>query len=1035
MRPASTTSRFQAPSLVAPCLRRSRLMKRLVEALESPVSFIEAGAGYGKTSLLADFGGAAGRKVAWYCPSRRDRQQGTLLGHLAQAVRVAFPGWPVPSNENCGPGQESFNFFAAELSRLPEPLLLVVDGFHVVGDLKWVQEAVDCLLGRHAAGVHLALLSRHAPPAYIARRAARLGQADLAFTPEEARQVLALLGGATPAAEVLGRIMEETRGWPYGVVAMGRDLEDTREGREVVFRYLEQEAFLRSSRRARELLVKTSFLPVVEPCLADALLSRRDSETLLGELARTHSFVEPEGSPCRYRCHPLFRQFLAARLAGTAGEARELRVKAAEILAGNGEIDAAFRVYVDMADWTSASGLLAERAYGLVRSGRGTLVAEMAAALPADLVTADPKLLLVKSKLAEVGGRYEEARALAQRAEAVAQKIGHRVAQGHATATLGALRRLQGDFRGARPLLEEGLSKVPEPETAWYRLNLAAIYLAADRYDLAESICRPIIEDPTAYDDRSAEGEALHIVGMTYFFYSGRPAAGLDMLLQALEAKEKAGVGQSASLTMAVLGLCYLVQGDFQQALARAERALALAHRSAYLRAEALAQGVAGWALVELDRPAVAEGLLVKAAATLSEMADYWLIAAVQPGLALQREVAGDYAGALGACQDGLAAARSMGTCFHIAWSLLMQAGLHHRWGEAHRAEVLLEEAESLLKTCSSILAEASIHLRRALIYRERGEAARASEHLAQALGLARQVGYTFFVGARPWEVSSLLSWAAGGIGEPARSAREFLATGKKAPEPLSIRTLGGFEVRRGLDPLTPARWRRPGVERLFKYLVVHRGRWVSREQITEALWPHLPPAAAANNLRSALSSLRQALEPGPPIGHRLIVGARGLLKLALPQDCFLDLDEMEEAASRARSANTGESAGVYWEEVVRLYRGDLLEEEMYQDWAALPREVLRETYIEALFHLATYYQGAGRYDRAIGFWRKFQAKDPLREEAHRGLMYCYAREGQRGAALHQYSLLVALLARELGVEPEPETKALYRRLVGGDPL
>jgi hypothetical protein len=57
-------------------------------------------------------------------------------------------------------------------------------------------------------------------------------------------------------------------------------------------------------------------------------------------------------------------------------------------------------------------------------------------------------------------------------------------------------------------------------------------------------------------------------------------------------------------------------------------------------------------------------------------------------------------------------------------------------------------------------------------------------------------------------------------------------------------------------------------------------------------------------------------------------------------------------------------------------------------------------------------------------------ALDPLQEAVHRALMRLYARQGRRGAALRQYQVCVAALRRELGTEPEGETKALYRDLL-----
>ncbi|MDQ7029938.1 MAG: BTAD domain-containing putative transcriptional regulator [Ardenticatenia bacterium] len=115
--------------------------------------------------------------------------------------------------------------------------------------------------------------------------------------------------------------------------------------------------------------------------------------------------------------------------------------------------------------------------------------------------------------------------------------------------------------------------------------------------------------------------------------------------------------------------------------------------------------------------------------------------------------------------------------------------------------------------------------------------------------------------------------------------------------------------------------------------------------------------------------------------------------------------------------------------EAVTLYRGDFLED-IYDDWALLERERLRELYLRALERLITLHKQQGNYEGALTYAQRLATADPLRETAHRELMRLYHLLGRDHAALEQYATLRQLLADELGLEPAAAaTTALYHEI------
>ena len=123
---------------------------------------------------------------------------------------------------------------------------------------------------------------------------------------------------------------------------------------------------------------------------------------------------------------------------------------------------------------------------------------------------------------------------------------------------------------------------------------------------------------------------------------------------------------------------------------------------------------------------------------------------------------------------------------------------------------------------------------------------------------------------------------------------------------------------------------------------------------------------------------------------------------------------------------------------VVNLYRGDLLTKFTLRDapdfdlWQVCQTEALRLELAEALEKLAENHMASGNFERALCCAGRWLALDPLCEPAHRCLMRLYAATDDRRAAIQQYTACQEVLAKELGISPEPETVAVYEKIKTG---
>jgi DNA-binding SARP family transcriptional activator len=223
----------------------------------------------------------------------------------------------------------------------------------------------------------------------------------------------------------------------------------------------------------------------------------------------------------------------------------------------------------------------------------------------------------------------------------------------------------------------------------------------------------------------------------------------------------------------------------------------------------------------------------------------------------------------------------------------------------------------------------------------------------------------------------------------------------------IRIELFGGFRVTvEGLE-IPEEAWRQRKPAALVKLLALAPRHRLHREQAMDALWPELPPAPAAANLRKALHNARRAADDG-------LIASVGEL-LFLPAEAWVDVDAFRAAADSARRGGDVEA----YAEAIGLYREGLLPDDRYEEWAIPVQDELRAEFLSLAEEQAALLEGRGDVAGATQFVRLLIAADPANEEAHVRLMRLYALAGRRADALRQYELLDDALQREPGAEAQ----------------
>jgi LuxR family maltose regulon positive regulatory protein len=407
---------------------RPRLFALLDAASSLPLTEVIAGAGYGKTTLLAAWARRAAGPVAWFSLDAADADLRRFVAHLAAAIRQAAPG-SLPALDLLLAGNHPLDpaaiagVLADDLLDLPAPLILIVDDVHAIAGSD-SKRLISHLLRFPSPILRLVIGARAMPdlPEAIPLRgkgqAAFIGPDDLRFTPAEAGRLVLDPAKGLPAEELVRR----TDGWPAGIRALGVAGASGAGRLPVSLRTLLDADVLAG--QPPDLLALLSGVAIAErvsPALAAAMTmpGRADGESaaraLLGEAERRGLFVTRlDEHGAWWRLHPLLRDALLAD--ADPATVTGLHARAAEWFATADMAEEAIDHAILGDDLDRAADLLSVHAPAWLDHAEGHATDWMIR-LPDDLLDQHPALLVARAR--DLINRVNQESALATaRAEA-----------------------------------------------------------------------------------------------------------------------------------------------------------------------------------------------------------------------------------------------------------------------------------------------------------------------------------------------------------------------------------------------------------------------------------------------------------------------------------------------------------------------------------------------------------------------------------------------------------------------------------------
>ncbi len=920
-------SKILAPRSSDAIIRR-RLHDLLAGIPESRLTAVVAGAGYGKTTLIAGFAAERGLDAAWYRLEESDRDLATFLNYLVACIRKIHPDFGAETLKRMEEAQvlsqereAVLAAFILETERvIRRDLIIVLDDYHMVRDNREINDALAFSLEHLPPEVHLVLTSRSELAFPISRLRARrevvdVTERDLAFTPDEIERLYSKLFGISLARSNFQALYRKTGGWASGLilfchVARGKkpsEIETLLRGvngsHAYIFNYLEENVHDLLPGDLRKFLVETSILPRLSPEFCDAFLGVENSRRILETLENGHLFtisLDEERNTWIY--HQLFREFLQTKLKrGYTTDAKaELHGRAAALLEKEGDEEEALVHYLKAGRIKRARRLLSKAAKELIREGRARLIRSYLNAIPDDALRTEPWLRYLRAGSLELAGDFSEATHEYKKALDLFHQANDVKGIEHCALDLARHDSLSGDFRHAEGSLKDllarpGVRPIIRLEALGHWVLYSSYYGEvdiADRcFDEAMALCMEI-EDPTL---RTSIRARLYYFKGWRWLYSGDFEKTLDMAERGKALMEAVSNQRMIAVGCQLISAAHYYLGRFEEGRASAGQGLKIIREKGY-------------------RDVTLPWQLILSARNRLEL--------------------GEIEAARGQAEEGLKSFREIGNPQGLAYAWLALHIVYLKIGESHAAEEALRTGIDVVKELDLPLIQGGLKgsLARFMIDRGRfgealplleesekkvrhskfdhawmlrvwamhhlrlGQMEPARDKLSRALRICLDNRYDRWVVAeKRWIVPLLAAlWRRGEMRAyiekicremgPDAENRLFSPIRLEAPGPrnpaaasgamtsggaapgLKVRLLGKFSVNMGPGKTPVGRWKSRKAKTLFKYLAAFRERgYIPKEILMELLWPEEDHRLTANRFHVARASLRKTLEPHIP--------------------------------------------------------------------------------------------------------------------------------------------------------------------------
>ena len=1055
-------SQVTPPAQRSNVLHRERVSQLLSDALNYPVTILNAGTGYGKSIALLSFISELKVPIFWFSVSGTDRDETLFLTNLFTAFNqtehpLGTEALRILKTPDIDPLEALIALVNSITTEMQEPCLLIIDDFQYVADSSPVLHLMDWFIEYLPPPLHI-IFSTRTPidfPSlhrWIAKGTVlMLSKNDLMFTPEEIEALFQSQYHVKLNPQEVGQLYQRTEGWVIGLQmiwqamknhpdeSLSQILEEGSESSANLFAYLAEEVLEKQPSNYKNFLVKTSILRFLDIDACDFLLDTQESVDILSDLYHSGLFIE-QIRPGLYRYHHMFRDFLESHLHKTPALENELHRKIASYYMAHQNWEDAISHLLDVKDYSQINRLLESVGDSFIRTNRHESLQFWISHFPADIRYNYPYINYLSGEINRYKGKFnlalEDYRTSQRGFQLAGNTWGVSLAlRSQAQVYLDTLRPIN-----ANQLLQQALVLLDPVE---HREEMSALLTQLAENEVNQGEPWLAEENLNRARELSREkSEEIDYIQARLYLRTGRIQEGIA-LIQQLEPPVNPNIfsrpqrfHRESSL---LLSLFYTFTGELDKALAYAQEGIEVGQRfhSVFIRSVAYMR--LGHALQLRRRFDIDHSEMEQIRSYYDEAINSVDIARihVEPlwGLCRLLGFSGRLTEAREIGERALSIAHSAGD----QWiGVLVRISLGASMALAGKFESASQEltiAESTAAKVGDNLTRSAALLWLADCALHQGYLSSFCIYIEQALTLIERYQYQFLLSRSTMLGSDhpedfipiLLEARRQNIrAEFVQQLLQEVDAQHLSYHPgytLRIQTFGGFNVWLGRKMVDASEWKREKSRQLLQVLVAKNGKWLSRDQITVLLWPDADPKTASNNLKVSLSTLNQVLEPQRPREEApYFILRRAEQYMLNPQaGIVIDAAEFEELAKTHDPIQLAEAA--------KLYRGYYFENDPIQEYYVLEERYFHELYLRIMDELIQDAFNRNEPNQALDYAQVLLAHDPLWEPGYRYLMQAYAKLGNHAMVLQSFQQCQEVLTRQLGSAVSAETQAMFAEL------
>ncbi|MCP4160560.1 MAG: hypothetical protein GY760_10840 [Deltaproteobacteria bacterium] len=1073
-------------------LNRPRLFKLLESIKEKKLTLISAGAGYGKTTLIAEKVRKLPLNTIWYSISESDNDFQTFLSYLYKGYsnlydskRVDFVRRPEPLSRKMR--LQLITGFLSDAEERSDDLIIVLDDFHLVNKNDEICELVEFLLTNMSSSIHMIIITRVQPNIRISKIRAMqevldIKAKDIQFSIEETEELYSNLFNQKLSRKNILILHKKSCGWAailvlfhYTIEGMDNNniesiLQNLNGSQNLIFDYLEENIFEQQSSEIINFMIKTSILNNLDIKYCNKLLKIDNSSDILERLAKNNLLTLQYEKRYLYYYHHLLQNFLEKKRKSilSKSEIINLNLSLAKILEEDGDIYGAIEYYLKGECYKKAVEKISSVEDVMFQTGKLNTLRNYIGLLPDEYINNSPDILFVIAKVHSFSGKLKNAIDIFKRSLESYREICLMSGVLKCETQLGLHYYYTGNIYKAEIHLENLFKSNSVNNNSYFEITGLLILISS----ILGKVEKADYYYDTASDKLKKLADPLHKnmdrwINFTYsyrYYVSGdfKKSYKISQKILNLYKKDKIEI----ILPIAYLHLslpCYYLN-LFEEGCENARNGIALIEK------QGINDNQVGWLNYALAINNEGLGNVSEALKTakisqkiFKKYSNIWGIANTYHLLHIINIKKGKLNEAQEYLNKGIHCIRYQNLPYTEGILETDLARVLIEKGEFDEVPALINSAMEKVSSSMFYTFKNYISLSRYSLLR--GSEGESSEMLVKAISIAYEYNYEIHIlNETSWIIPLLVKLFYGGIRKKYiqklfkqmdRNTRNELIILKKGrsrafvkainkiienmplikAEGLKINLLGKFRVFISDVEVPDSNWKSLKALMIFKYLASNYNKgFIHRDVLIEILWPDENYLKTTKRFNVAISALRKILEPdlkrGCPSSY--IIKQALSFKLDIGKNGSIDIFDFLskfESGKKYEKKNLDRSIQ-YYIDAESYYTEVFLSEDMYTGWCIEKRDLLQNKYLLILSKLMACFNIRKEYSKCIYFGQKYISIDESNEKFYREMMLYYSKSDNFSEISKMYEKCRLNILKSIDSELSTTTKDLYKKLM-----